>query len=185
VTVLVAWCCFAAGVLVVNLVVYVSTFLATDPMAKWPGILFIDAFVMFPPFGAAAYYSWRFGGTGQGSSQRVVNSRPRWLRVLTGVLFAFAIVNFMLFLLLGRGGQPMERDGKYVLDSHGRTLRELSEPEYHRMQAYMLRGFSSLYMFLSSGALMFLVGAARLRRSGDGAGQGGEGHSGVTMWRVH
>jgi hypothetical protein len=56
---LVAWCWFAAAILIVNLVVYVSTFLATDPMAKWPGIMFINSFAILPALGTAGYYNWR------------------------------------------------------------------------------------------------------------------------------
>jgi len=166
--VLIGWCWFAAAVLIVSLVVHVSTFLGIDPMAKWPGVMFIHL-AIFPPFIAAICYANRIGGPKQGYQDRVINSAPRWLQVLTGVFFAYALVNFASFMVLNEGGGPSERDGKYFLTSHGKVLRELSEAEYHRHQAYVVRGFSGHWMGFSSVALMFLVGAASLRRQSAGA----------------
>jgi hypothetical protein len=161
--VLIGWCWFAAAVLTVSLVVHVSTFLGVDPMDKWPGVMLLHL-AIFPPFIAAIHYANRIGGRKQGRQDRVVNSAPRWLRILSGVFFAYALVNFATFIILVEGGGPHERDGKYYLTSHGRVLRELSEAEYHRQQAYVVRGFSGHWMLFSSASLMMLVGAARLRR---------------------
>ena len=161
--VLIGWCWLAAAVLIVSLVVHVSTFLGIDPMEKWPGVMLIHL-AIFPPFIAAISYANRIGGPKQGRQDRVIDTAPRWLRILTGLFFAYALVNFAIFLVLVEGGGPHERDGKYLLTSHGTVLRELSEAEYHRQRAYVVRGFSGHWMLFSSGALMMLVGAARLRR---------------------
>jgi hypothetical protein len=161
--VLIGWCWFAGIVLVVSLVVHVSTFLGIDPMEKWPGVMFIHL-AIFPPFFAAISYANRIGGPKQEREDRVTNSAPRWLRRVAGVFSAYAIVNFVIFLFLVKGGGPHERDGKFFLMSHGSVLRELSEAEYHQQQAYIVRGFSGHWMLFSSAALMILVGAARLRR---------------------
>jgi hypothetical protein len=159
--VLTGWCWVAAAVLIVSLVVHVSTFVGIDPMAKWPGVMAIH-FAIFPPFFAALWYAQRIGGKDHRSHDRVANSAPRWLRILAAVCFAYALVNFGVFMVLNEGGSPHERNGKYVLQSHGRVLRELSEAEYHRHQAHVVRGFSGHWMLFSSAALMILVGAARL-----------------------
>lgn len=169
--VLIGWCWFAAVVLIVSLIVHVSTFLGIDPMAKWPGVMFIHL-TIFPPFIAAIYYGNRIGGKMQGREDRVTSSAPGWLQVLAGVFFVYALVNFAIFLVLVEGGVPEERDGRYLLRDHGHILRELSEAEYHRKQAYVVRGFSGHWMLFSSAALMMLVGAARLRRSSTGAPAG-------------
>jgi len=161
--VLIVWCCFAAAVLLVSLAVHASTFLGVDPMAECPGVMFIHL-TIFPPFIAAIYYSSRATGPGQKHLDPVVNSAPLWLRGLTGVFFVYALVNFGIFLILNEGGGPHEQDGKFVLSSHGKVLRELSEEEYHQQQAYVVRGFSGHWMVFSSAALMLLVGAAKLRR---------------------
>jgi hypothetical protein len=161
--VLIGWCSFAATVLIVSLVVHVSTFLGIDPMAKWPGVMFIHL-AIFPPFIAALYYSSRTGGKEPGNQDRVFQSAPLWLQILTGVFFAYAFVNFAAFMILTEGGGPHERDGKYVLTSHGTVLRELSKAEYHQHQAYVVRGFSGHWMLFSCAALTMLVGTAKLRR---------------------
>src|SRR5262245_28029030 len=131
--VLIGWCCFAAAVLIVSLVVHASTFLGIDPMARWPRVMFIHL-AIFPPFIAALYYSWRTGGKEQRYRDRVFNSAPLWLRVLTGLSFVYALVNFGIFVVLSEGGVPHERDGKYFVQNHGTVLRQLSEAEYHRHQ---------------------------------------------------
>jgi hypothetical protein len=161
--VLIGWCWFTAAVLLVSLVVHVSTFLGIDPMEECPGVMFIHV-AIFPPFIAAICYANRIGGPKQGHQDRVIDSAPLWLRILAGVCFAYAFVNFAIFIVLAEGGVPHERDGKYFLTSHSTVLRELSEAEYHQQQAYVVRGFSGHWMLFSSGALMLLVGAARLRR---------------------
>src|SRR5260370_6600612 len=165
---LTGWCWFAAALLIVSLVVHTSTFLGIDPMVVWPGIMFIHI-AIFPPFIAAIYYSERIGGKEQGRQDRLINSAPLWLRILTGLFFAYALVNFAVFKVLSEGGGPHERDGKYVLQEHGTVLRELSEAEYHQQRAYVVRGFSGHWMLFSSAALMGLVGAARLRCRSVGA----------------
>jgi hypothetical protein len=166
--VLIGWCWFAAAVLIVSLVVHVSTFLGFDPMAKWPGVMFIHL-AIFPPFIAALFYASRTAGKDPRGQDRVFNSAPRWLRILTGVFFAYAFVNFAAFIVLTEGGGPDERDGKYFLRSHGRVIREITEVEYHQQQAYVVRGFSGHWMLFSCGALTLLVGAAKLRRHSAGA----------------
>jgi hypothetical protein len=166
--VLIAWCCVAAAVLIVSLVVHTSTFLRLDPMAEWPGVMFIHI-AIFPPVIAAIYYARRIGGKEPGHQDRVIKCAPLWLRVLTGVFIAYALVNFAAFFVLSEGSGPHERDGKYFLQSHGTVRRELSEAEYHRQRAYGVRGFSGHWMVFSCAALMMLVGAARLCRRSAGA----------------
>ena len=156
------WCWFAAAMLLVSLVVHASTFLGIDPMAKWPGVMLIHLAV-FPPFIAAGSYASRAGGKEPVGQDRVFNSAPRWLRILTGVFFVYALVNFAIFLVLCEGGGPHERDGRYLLTSHGKVIREISEAEYHQQQAYVVRGFSGHWMAFSCVALTMLVGTLKLR----------------------
>ena len=160
---IIAWCWLAGSVLAVSLVVHVSTFLGVDPMAKWPGVMLIHL-AIFPPFIAALCYASRAGAKAPGGQDRVFDGAPRWLRILTGVCFAYAFVNFAAFMVLNEGGGPHERDGKYLLTAHGTVIRELTEAEYHQQQAYVVRGFSGHWMLFSSAALTLLVGTARLRR---------------------
>jgi hypothetical protein len=161
--VLIGWCWFAAAVLLVSLAVHVSTFLGIDPLEKWPGVMLLHL-AIFPPFFAAICYANCIGGPKHGRQDRVVKSAPRWLQVLTGVFFAYALVNFAVVMVLVEGGGPSERDGRYFVTSHGTVFRELTEAEYHQQRAYEVRGFSGHWMLFSSAALMGLVGTARLRR---------------------
>lgn len=160
--VLIVWCWIAAVVLLVSLAAHASTFLGIDPIKEWPGVMFIHI-AIFPPFIAALYYAQRIGGKDEKHQDRVFHSAPLGLRILTGVFFAYAFVNFTAFLILNEGGGPHERDGKYVLQSHGTILREISEEEFHQQQAYVVRGFSGHWMLFTSASLTLLVGAAKLR----------------------
>lgn len=155
---------FAAALLVVSLVVHASTFLPFDPMTEWPGVMFIHL-AIFPPFIAALYYARRTGGKEPGNLDPAFSSAPRWLRILTGISFAYALVNFGVFaIVLTEGGHAREHDGKYFLRRGATVLRELSEAEYHRHQAYVVRGFSGHWMLFACASLTVLVGAAKLRR---------------------
>jgi hypothetical protein len=153
------WCVVAAAFLIVTATVHVSTFLPIDPMDEWPGVMFLHV-AMFLPFGAALWYASRAGGEKK-SLDPIVHSAPRWMQGLTVGLFAYAIFNFGMFLTLSEGGGPTVRDGKYLLTSHGRVIRELTEAEYHRQRAYEVRGFSGHWMVFASASLMLLVGATR------------------------
>jgi hypothetical protein len=94
---------------------------------------------------------------------------PSWLRLLLGASFAYALVNFALFLRLSEGGNAQAEDGKYVLSNHGKTIRPLTSDEYHRMRAYEVRGFSGHWMLFSlAPAVYFLVTRPRLQDAVDG-----------------
>jgi hypothetical protein len=163
--VLIAWRWFAALLLIVSLFVHASTFLGIDPMMKWPGVMFIT-FAVFPPFIAAFCYVKRTTGKPleKLDPTPAAKAAPLWLKILAGGLFINCLVNGAVFLILSEGGGPDKRDGKYVLESHGTVLREISEEEYHRQRAYVVRGFSSAWIWLSCFALTVLVGAVNLRR---------------------
>jgi hypothetical protein len=160
---LIGWCWIAAAVLLVSAAAHASTFLGIDPIAMWPGVMLIHL-AIFPPFFAALYYAPRSAGKEQRHQDNVIAAAPAWLRILAGVCFIYAFVNFGIFIVLSEGGGPHERDGRYFIMSHGTVLRELSEAEFHQHQAYEVRGFSGHWMLFSSASLMVLVGTARLRR---------------------
>jgi hypothetical protein len=85
---------------------------------------------------------------------------PRWLKILTCILFIIAIVNFTVTLVLLEGGGPRQRaDGAYALMRHGRLIRTLTAEEYRRYLAYDALLFSGHLVFFSTGILTILVGA--------------------------
>jgi hypothetical protein len=158
---LLAWICFTAALFFVCLGVHASTFLGIDPMAKWPGVMFLHL-AAFLAFGVAAYYVRR-DGTKDGLN-RLFKSAPGWLKIIAVTCFAYTIVNGVMFGFLTGGGVPHKRDGKYFLESHGKVIREINQTEYHQYRAYVVRGFSSVWMLFGVGPLAVLVGARRLRR---------------------
>jgi hypothetical protein len=88
--------------------------------------------------------------------REIFAAMPRWGRYTIKAFFAYAIINFALFIFLSRGGVPDVRDGKYVLHNHGQVVRELSENEYEWQKAYVIRGFSGHWMvFYLVSAIVF------------------------------
>jgi hypothetical protein len=69
---------------------------------------------------------------------------PRWSKLLLGGLLVYGFVNLLLFL--ASTGTADVSNGRYVLQSHGHLIRELSEREYHLERAHMFRAFSALWM---------------------------------------
>jgi hypothetical protein len=167
--------------------VHVSTFFPIDPMDRWPGVMLLHVAV-FPPFIAAIYFAKRADRTQSKDAglDPVMNATPKWMPRLLKGLFAYAIFNFGMFLTLNEGGGPHEKDGKYVLSSHGRVIRELTEHEYHRQRAYVVRGFSGHWMMFAYASLTFMVGSARLRHRGPAATEtppeGNEDDDGGAQW---
>jgi hypothetical protein len=156
------WMSFAAAVLVVSLLAHASTFFGSDPMEAIPGVMFIHVLI-FPPFIAAIVYMNRVGGSGKTTQQDCFKLAPRWLNVLLGIFFAYAFLNFGLFIFLTGGGTARQEGAKFVMKSHGRVLREIDEKEFHRQQAYVVRGFSGHWMLFATAALTGLWGTHRMR----------------------
>ena len=154
-----AWCWFAAALLILGFGVHVLTFLRIDLLARWPenGGLYGHGFVT-PILAMAAYVFV------EGSQGRLKNMAPQWLRVLTSVLIVYALINFVLWVAIDKGGPVIERDGRHLIVSHGTVLSELSEAEYKEQHARLVRFVTGGWMSCFCVALVLLVSAARLRR---------------------
>ena len=123
-----------------SLCVHVCALLGIDAATKIPhhGYLHLGIFVVFIPF---VFLSRKvFGPTP--TQEKVFAHFPRWVIVLGYVLIAYTIINFLLFMIATEGGGPAMRDGKYILESHGRFIREITASEYLAFQANVARGFS-------------------------------------------
>ena len=155
----------AAVGLVLSAAVHFSTFAGVDPLdlAPWVWALHIGLFVVFVPAAALA------NGAKTGKAQSLASQfphAPRWMAWMTGLFFAYAFVNFAVFIFLMREGSPTRRDdGTYAITNHGHTLREISAEEFHRRQGYVARGFSGHWMLFYSASLLALV--SRLRTPTD------------------
>lgn len=71
---------------------------------------------------------------------------PKPIMIISVVFFFYATINFLLYMLAGQGGVPDIIDGKYVIHNHGSIINELSETEYLKMKANVIRGFSGHWM---------------------------------------
>lgn len=162
------WSFSAGAVLLISMVVHGSTFLGNDPMEVIPGVMWITLLI-FPLFIAALAYVTKIGAARHIKIDKVIAYCPLWLRVMTGMFFVYALVNFAIVGVLSEGGGPHKRAGRFVLQSHGRIIRELTEEEYHQHRAYVVRGFSGHWMLFSSGSLMAFVAVLRLRKGQKGS----------------
>lgn len=127
-----------------SLAVHVTALLGLDISEKVPLVWSLHAgiFVVFIPF---ALMSRKVFGP-KPSFAQLREHFPLWVVVLGSVIFAYAIVNFLLFILATHGGNPSIQDGKFVLQSHGHLVRELTANEYASLKANELRGFSGHWL---------------------------------------
>lgn len=141
------------------LVVHCLTFVPIDVEAAWPGVwlLHFGIFVVFVPFVFASRRA--VGRLGHTDLRAML---PGWAGALLACVFGYAILNFGLMIVHTGGGSPSESHGTFVLENHGRFVRQLSEAEYHLQKAYVVRGFSGHWLvFYLVPALYFLFGPSR------------------------
>lgn len=136
--------------------VHVLTFISVriDPDMPQVWLLHLGIFVVFLPLVVSLRRTY-----GQNLSKaQLCSILPRWANTLVLLTFAYVFVNFVLFFLRTEGGSPEMRDGLYVLQSHGKVIRELSYVEFKLYHAYVLRGFSGHWLvFYLVPSLYFLV----------------------------
>ncbi|MDW7695837.1 hypothetical protein R9C00_25195 [Flammeovirgaceae bacterium SG7u.111] len=75
----------------------------------------------------------------------IFSKTPTWFAILALGGFAYAMINFMLFIT-SQAGVPDIQEGQYVLHNHGEILRTITEQEYHHYKANEVRGFSGHWM---------------------------------------
>ena len=138
---------------------HVSTFLGIDLLMRWPEYDALYGLGFVTPILAMAAYLLV-----EGSRGRLKNIAPQWLRVLTPVLIVYAFINFVFWMAIDKGGPVVERDGQYLILSHGTVLRKLSEAEYNEQHAHFVRFVTGGWMSCFCVALLLLASAARLRR---------------------
>jgi len=71
---------------------------------------------------------------------------PGWVFLVGVAVSIYAVLNFALFIVSTQGGIPSIQDGKYVLENHGRLVREITQAEYVAFRANELRGFSGHWL---------------------------------------
>ena len=130
--------------LMLSLVVHIAALLGIDVSAKFPLVwsLHIGIFVVFIPF---VLLSRKDLGS-KPTMTRLRELFPGWVITLGAVIFVYALVNFLLFMLATQGGSPSIREGKFILQDHGRLIREITAGEYASFKANEVRGFSGHWL---------------------------------------
>ena len=138
-----------------SFLVHIAALFGVDVAARLPGVwlLHFGVFAVFVPF--VLFARRDFGA--QPSLLQISAALPRWVVILGGAIFAYAIVNFIIFIAGTQGGSPTVQDGKYLLLNHGKLIREITAGEYAAFKANEVRGFSGHWLvFYFAPAAYFL-----------------------------
>jgi hypothetical protein len=150
--------------LALTLFVHGSTFVHTETYVESP--LFIVLHVGAIAAGAATIPIVRRLSPGTTELRAIL---PRWAVATITLTGAYATLNFLVFLMLCGGSGPEVRGGEYVMQSHGKVVRHISETEYHQQKAYLSRGFSGGWAALFTyAALIGFAGRSSARNKGRG-----------------
>ena len=76
----------------------------------------------------------------------IFKNAPKPVMIISLFFVVYAMLNIFLYMKISEGGVPSIIDGEYVLYSHGEIIKELTEPEYFKYKANVLRGFSGHWM---------------------------------------
>jgi hypothetical protein len=133
----------AAMGLALSLAVHTASLFGVDVMSLVPFVwaLHVGVFIVFAP--AVLLARKRFGARPVLAELR--QAFPGWVKVLAGVFFAYAVINFYVSFS-SMAGTPAVKVGQYVLENHGRIVRALSSAEYTSLRARVIRGFSGHWM---------------------------------------
>jgi len=151
---------FAMVGLIASAIAHFSTYAGVDPQEAFPAVwlLHVGIFVVWIP---ALMVQNRLRP--QNASRDLLGGAPRWMRLLTGTLFAYALLNFIVFLLLMPnkvgGSTHRNADGTYTITKRGEVVYQMDEAGYHHYRALEVRGFSGHWMlFYSAGMTMVAAG---------------------------
>ena len=138
--------------------VHLATFVGVNPQGIFPGVwvLHLGIFLVWVPaiFGAEKLGKWPTRGKLWGF---LVEKGPRWMQVLCVILAVNAVFNFLFTgCVLNEGGGPGRIDGRPVLHHGGEVIRELTEEEFEKHQAYVVRVFSAIWLVFYLSAAMLL-----------------------------
>ncbi len=78
---------------------------------------------------------------------KFASGRPKWIVPTMQILGVFFFVHFLVFLIQSHVAGPGIKNGEYVLESHGRIVRVITESEYLKLKAAELRFFATGWMF--------------------------------------
>jgi len=146
----------AAGIgLALSLAVHLASLAGVDVAARIPAVwaLHLGVFAVFVPFLLSSRKS--LGNRPTRATLRAI--MPGWAYVLYVAVLSYALANFFLVFSSQQGTATAE-GGRYILQNHGRLIRDLTPAEYTAARAAELRGFSGhwlLFYFVPFGYFMF------------------------------
>jgi hypothetical protein len=152
------------GAFLLSLAVHAATYALIVPLPLEGGAGFVQLAVLLACLLAAlagAVVCWRV------ARERSCSREQAWqalrARLPESALWTFAVVflyawGLQVWHLLGveHGSPRRSDDAGFVLESHGRLLRPLTEEEYWRLQAYKVRAASALWVSFTLGAVLFV-----------------------------
>ena len=155
-----AWGLFSAAILIAWVLAHLSTFIPSVTIKLNGTILLVGTIV------ATASLPWvGLSIIDRIEDQTKCTCREAWRRLYTHItpgvrrtfnfVFAYAVINFALVIWLTGGGSPSQKNGEFILESHGQFMRVLTKDEYQRMRAYSLRGISGHMILFSLAATLF------------------------------
>jgi hypothetical protein len=159
---------FSLAIFLVSLGLHVAGYIPGAPLAfdgvKW---LAVAAFACFLLMAAHVSVLDRAIRRRVGSDDAVVpwfnEQIPRWVWRVVSPFFVYVFVSAVVFSATHEG-QPEIKDGAFALTSHGRVVREVSEPEFRDAQRLEVRGVSGQWMlFAAIPTVYFLVAYPRAR----------------------
>lgn len=132
--------------LALALVVHVSALLGVNSADRYPWVwgLHVGIFLVFFPAVITSKADLRRGE--RPSFRELREGVPDWLVVVGAVFMLYAFANFFLASAGIESGQPVARAGKFVLENHGKLVRELTAGEFEALNASSLRLFSGHWM---------------------------------------
>lgn len=139
------FCILAIIGFVLSFIAHFSTYFGVNPQGEFPFVwlLHVGIFVVFVP----AVYIMKRVDNGKGIFfHEAVKFAPVWMKILCGVCFLYAAVNFFSFASMTKDGSPDIISGNYVISNHGRIVRVISHDEYEKYRSYEVRGFSGHWM---------------------------------------
>lgn len=138
---------------VAALSVHLAALRGVDVAARIPGVWLLHLGIFAILFPLIFLLRRDFGA--RTSLLQIARALPLPAAILGGVVLAYAIVNFMLFIQATQGGSPAMQDGKHFLMDHGRIVREITSAEYTAFKANEVRGLSGHWLFFYYASAIF------------------------------
>ena len=123
-----------------------------DSIFRWAIFLHIGVFVLLLPMYAFEYSAIR---SRTFFWKSFTEGLPKWTVRSIQLFGLFFIFHFLFFLAQSHAAAPKIKNGEYVLDSHGQTVRVLSASEYRSLKGSELRLFATGWMFFYFVPMMY------------------------------